>query len=86
MGKGDKLIQPRMNQKIQLQVTCWWLGKHMGSKTQEMSIKMANVTIVSFPIFEKLVEICPIFKIYSQILLVIFYVTFSAHSWIPVIM
>ena len=41
----------------------------MGSKTQEMSIKMANVTIVNFPIFEKLVEICPIFKIYSQILL-----------------
>ena len=52
----------------------------MGSKTQEMSIKMANVTIVNFPIFEKLVEICPIFKIYSQILLVIFFVTFSAHS------
>ena len=51
----------------------------MGSKRQEMSIKKANFPVVNFHIFEKLVEICPIFKIYSQMLLVIFYVTFSVY-------
>ena len=56
----------------------------MGSKTQEKWWQILHL-IVNFHIFEKLFEICPIFKIYNQILLVIFYVTFSAHSWILVI-